>query len=66
MYLWEDERHADEEVLLIIKTRMSIFETRFVPAVLGVHPYEVPEIIAIPIISGSQQYLDWIRESTTS
>ena len=62
-YLWEGEKQVDEEVLLIIKTMMSIFESRFVPAIQRVHPYDVPEIIAIPIVNGSKQYLDWIRES---
>jgi periplasmic divalent cation tolerance protein len=66
LYIWKGEITADDELLLIVKTRADLFEESLVPAVEAVHPYEVPEIIALPILMGSKSYLDWIEESTTS
>ena len=64
LYKWKGETCDDAEVLLIAKTRAEIFQEGFVPAVREVHPYEVPEIIALPIAMGLQSYLDWIGEET--
>jgi len=64
VYTWEGQPHTDEEALLIVKTRRDLFEDQLLPAVLAVHPYEVPEIIALPILMGSTRYLDWIEEVT--
>lgn len=64
LYIWEGKVNNDEEVLLIAKSRADLFESEFVDAVKSTHPYEVPEIIALPIIMGSQSYLDWIKEVT--
>lgn len=61
LYLWDGDTESDEEVLLIAKTKSTVFPDRFVPAVREVHPYDVPEIIALPIALGSQDYLDWIE-----
>lgn len=63
-YLWQGESFEDEEVLLLVKTRAQLFETELVPAIQSIHPYQVPEIIALPILMGSQSYLDWIGEMT--
>ena len=60
LYWWQGERSDDQEVLLVVKTVVSLFAERLIPAVQAVHPYDVPEIIALPIIMGSQPYLDWI------
>lgn len=62
-YLWKGVVNTDAEILLIVKTRTELF-TRLVSAVKQVHPYEVPEIIALPIYFGSKDYLDWIDEVT--
>ena len=62
--LWEGKINRDEEVLLIVKSRAEVFESELIPAVQGVHPYEVPEIIALPIIMGSADYLGWMNEVT--
>jgi periplasmic divalent cation tolerance protein len=64
IYTWEGQPHTDEEALLLVKTRHDLFEERLVPAVQAVHPYEVPEIIALPILMGSRKYLDWMDEAT--
>ena len=65
LYTWKGETCNDKEVLLVVKTKAAIFEEKFVPAVQAVHPYEVPEIIALPIIMGSKSYLDWIDTEVT-
>ncbi len=63
IYRWQGRIQRDAEVLLIIKTRSTVY-----PLLEGrireLHPYEVPEIIALPIQAGSATYLDWIVEST--
>lgn len=61
IYLWKGEVCDDEEVLLIIKSKASLFE-RLKRRVKELHSYEVPEIIAFPITSGSPDYLRWIDE----
>jgi len=64
IYTWEGQAPTDQEALLIVKTRLDLFEEQLIPAVQAVHPYEVPEIIALPILMGSKRYLDWINEVT--
>jgi periplasmic divalent cation tolerance protein len=64
LYTWEGKINNDEEVLLIAKTRADLFEDEFMPTVKSLHSYEVPEIIALPIVMGSKAYLDWIQEVT--
>lgn len=64
VYAWEGSVNHDEEVLLIAKTRTSLVESLLVQAVKSVHPYDVPEIIALPIEAGSRSYLDWISSVT--
>jgi periplasmic divalent cation tolerance protein len=62
-YRWEGHLQQDEEVLLLIKTtsgRMAEVET----AIRKLHPYELPEVIAVPITAGSEGYLNWIAQST--
>lgn len=63
LYWWQGAVQQDRELLLVVKTRASFFQERFVPAVQAVHPYEVPEIIALPIQMGSPAYLEWLAES---
>lgn len=63
-YTWKGEPQEDQEVLLFVKTRLALFENRLIPAVKTVHPYELPEIIALPIQAGLEGYLKWIEEET--
>ncbi len=65
MYWWEDHIHADEEVLLQIKTTADQLEALFELIQTG-HPYDVPEIIALDITTGSEAYLNWIQQVTQS
>jgi periplasmic divalent cation tolerance protein len=64
--LWETAIEDDLELLLEVKTRHSLFNERPVPAVKALHPYQIPEIIALPILMGSQSYLYWIGDMTES
>ncbi|XP_049509420.1 protein CutA isoform X3 [Panthera uncia] len=64
-YEWKGELEEDNEVLMMIKTRSSL-----VPAltdyVRSVHPYEVAEVIALPVEQGNSPYLHWVRQVTES
>ncbi len=62
IYRWQGEVHRDSEVLLIAKSRPELFES-LAARVKELHSYEVPEIIALPIVAGSKAYLSWIDES---
>jgi periplasmic divalent cation tolerance protein len=64
IYLWEGQIQDEQETLLIIKSRSDLFEDDLAPAIRAIHPYQVPEIIALPIEIGSKEYLDWIRQVT--
>lgn len=66
LYTWKGKICDDTELLLIIKSQAELFENQLVPTIQAVHPYEVPEIIALPILMGSKSYLDWIDESTSA
>ncbi|MFH0797311.1 MAG: divalent-cation tolerance protein CutA [Candidatus Omnitrophota bacterium] len=61
-FWWKGKIDSCPEVLLLAKTQRKIFPG-IVRAVKKVHSYEVPEIIALPIIAGSQDYLDWLTTS---
>jgi len=64
MYHWEGKIEDDQEILLMIKTRAELLEKQLIPLVQKLHPYQVPEIIALPIVGGGQSYLDWILSET--
>jgi periplasmic divalent cation tolerance protein len=63
VYRWKGGVEADRERQLIIKTtadRVPALQAR----VTALHDYDIPEFIVLPVIGGSDAYLDWIREST--
>ena len=62
-FWWQGKIDSAKEFLLIIKTRKTLFN-KLAKKVQSLHSYTVPEIIAIPIISGSKAYLDWINDCT--
>ncbi len=64
-YTWKGQPQEDQEVLMLVKTRAALFESRLIPAVRAVHPYELPEIIALPVSMGLEGYLNWINEETS-
>ncbi len=63
IYMWQGKKNNDAEVLLIVKSRAALFQDQLVPAVRSIHPYQVPEIIAVPLLMGSQDYLRWMDET---
>ena len=63
LFWWQGKVERAQEVLLIIKSTRQQFE-RLRRAILAHHPYEVPEIIAMPLVAGHRPYLQWVRAST--
>ena len=62
-YRWKGEIHDDGEVLLLIKSTRERFEA-LRARIVSLHPYELPEVIAVDIASGHPPYLDWIAAET--
>jgi periplasmic divalent cation tolerance protein len=62
VYRWQGTLCTDREVLLIIKTERSQVH-KVIDRIKAEHSYEVPEIIALPIVAGYEKYLAWIDES---
>ena len=60
-YWWEGKMETSQEFLVLIKTRKDLYP-KVEKAILDNHPYDVPEIVAIPITEGSEKYLKWIDE----
>jgi len=65
IYSWQGKIEDDSEVLMIVKTQKHLFE-RLKMRVKELHSYTVPEIIALPVVEGSEDYLNWLKEATGS
>ena len=63
IYTWQNKIEKEEEVLMLIKTKQSLFNPVKEKITL-LHPYEVPEIISIDIKDGNKNYIDWIKNNT--
>ena len=63
LYRWKGEACDEEEHLLILKTRRDCVE-QVIRALKDMHPYEVPEIIALPVLAGYTPYLEWVHRET--
>jgi periplasmic divalent cation tolerance protein len=63
LYRWKGESCDDAEHLLIIKTRRGLADA-VITALKAEHPYEVPEIIVLPVSTGHMPYLDWVYQET--
>lgn len=62
VYRWKGEVQRDDEALLLIKTtRAGVAALK--AALPEIHPYEVPELVVIPVGAGSEAYLNWVREN---
>ena len=59
-FWWKDKLENSKESMLIVKTKESLVSD-IVKAVKKLHSYSIPEIIALPIIGGSEDYLEWIE-----
>ena len=62
LFWWQGKIDSSKEVLLILKTKKSLFK-KVSAKVKSLHSYQTPEIIALPIINGSEDYLSWIGHS---
>jgi periplasmic divalent cation tolerance protein len=64
-YRWKDEIEQASEVVLIIKSRRDVFE-KLREAITHLHSYEIPEVIALPVVDGSDAYLAWLDRELAS
>ena len=62
-FWWDDHIDEEEEWLLIMKTRKDLYDM-LEEAIKNTHSYEVPEIIAQPIVAGNKDYFEWIDKET--
>lgn len=63
VYRWEGEVQQDEEVVVLMKTRGSMVQ-KVVDRVSELHPYEVPEVLALPVEGGLDAYCQWVSDET--
>ena len=63
IYRWQGKICDDKEALMILKTKKTLFK-QIVARVEKLHSYDIPEIIAMPIIEGSSKYLSWLNKET--
>ncbi|MFN2349800.1 MAG: divalent-cation tolerance protein CutA [Thioalkalivibrio sp.] len=64
IYEWQGEIHQDTEHVLIIKSSEACF-SQLQGTLRELHPYDLPEIVAVPISHGLPDYINWIKESTS-
>lgn len=62
LYRWQGETERASEVLVIMKTTESAVAA-VTRRITELHPYEVPEVLSLPVLTGYQPYLSWVRES---
>lgn len=65
MYRWEGKLETADEVPVMIKTRAEIY-AEVESAIKRLHPYELPEIVAVPVAQGSAEFLEWINAATVT
>jgi len=65
IYTWQGKVHSEQEWQMVIKTDLAHFPI-LEKKIRELHSYEVPEIIALPIVAGSQPYLQWISDNVKS
>ena len=63
LFFWEGNTKDESEALIIVKSKRSLLD-RIIARVKELHSYTVPEVIAIPVIGGSPEYLRWLDNST--
>ena len=65
VYMWQGKREKAQEHLLLIKTTFEAYKP-LEKAICEIHPYELPEVIAVPIQDGLTGYLEWIDQQTAT
>jgi periplasmic divalent cation tolerance protein len=63
LFFWEGKMQDEQEILLICKSRQPLLE-KIIARVKSLHSYAVPEVIALPVVGGSGDYLGWLRDAT--
>lgn len=63
-YRWQGKIESAHEWLCLVKTRRDLYP-QVEQAIKAIHPYETPEILALPVIAGNPDYLQWLDDSTT-
>ena len=64
IYHWQARIETGQEVPVVVKTRTALY-SNVEDAIRKIHPYDTPEIIAIPVVDGDARYLAWLRQETT-
>ncbi|GAB2582094.1 divalent-cation tolerance protein CutA [Paractinoplanes abujensis] len=64
IYRWQGEVHDDPEARVALHTRAELVD-RIVDRANAEHPYDVPCVLALPVLAGNPAYLDWVRQETT-
>jgi len=65
IYVWKEERHREQEVAALIKTR-AVLAGRVMETVARLHPYETPALVVLPFAGGAQSFLRWIADQTAA
>ena len=65
MYHWRGQIETAREVVVVVKTREALYAS-VEAAIAAVHPYDVPEILAVPVVHGVAPYLEWISVETVA
>jgi periplasmic divalent cation tolerance protein len=64
-YRWKDNIENTPEVVVLIKSRRDVFD-KLRGAIVQLHTYEIPEVIALPVVDGSEAYLNWLDRELAS
>lgn len=65
IYHWRGRIETGQEVPVVIKTRSALY-SRVGAVIQKIHPYDMPEIIAIPVVDGDEKYLEWLAGETAA
>jgi periplasmic divalent cation tolerance protein len=65
IYRWKDKIEDASEFVLVIKSRRDVFD-KLRAAIVRLHSYEIPEVIALPVVDGSDAYLKWLDRELAS
>lgn len=65
VYHWQGQIESEEEILLLIKSTQAAFDV-VKDTICEIHPYELPEIVAVPLVGGLDTYLSWIDANVQS
>jgi len=63
-YRWQGQVETAEEFVCLIKTRQGRYPA-LEAAILELHPYDVPEVLAVPVVAGHRAYLDWLANEVS-